>query len=347
MTTVASVGDERLVRQNPFKRLLVRPELGSLAGFVVILIFFSVVSATFRSTQGVATWLDPSSLLGIMAVAVALLMVGGEFDLSAGVLTGTTGTATAVLATLAGWNVWPAMLVSLVVAVVVGLVNGLLVVRTKLPSFIVTLGMFLILQGVNLALTKVFTSGSVQISGLDQASGYDSANAVLAGPIKIAGQDFRITILWWLVLAAIATWVLVRTAVGSWITAVGGDPNASRAVGVPVAKVKIGLFVTVSVAAWFVGNISALRQGGAQANIGIGEELTYIVAAVIGGCLLTGGYGSTIGAALGALMFGMAQQGIIFAGWDSDWYKAFLGVMLLIAVVANQYVRQYASRARR
>jgi len=347
MTTIAVSGDERLARQSPLKRLLGRPELGSLAGFLLILLFFSAVSETFRSVQGVATWLDPSSLLGIMAVAVALLMIGGEFDLSAGVLTGTTGTTTAVLAGLYGLNVWLSMLVSLVVAVAVGVTNGLLVVRTKLPSFIVTLGMFLALQGLNLGLTKVFTGGSVQISGLSAALGYDSANAVFADSVSLGGEDFRISIVWWLVITAVAAWVLMRTRVGSWILAVGGDQNAARSVGVPVARVKIALFVTVSVAAWFVGNISALRQGGAQANIGIGEELTYIVAAVIGGCLLTGGYGSVIGAALGALMFGMAQKGIVFAGWDSDWYKLFLGVMLLIAVIGNQYVRQFAARSRR
>jgi simple sugar transport system permease protein len=280
-------------------------------------------------------------------VAIALLMIGGEFDLSAGVLTGTAGTVTTVLGAQYGWNIWAALLASLLLAVAVGFTNGYLVVRTRLPSFIITLGMFLMLQGLNLGITKIITGGSVQVSGLASAPGYPLAQTIFANPVTIGGQEFRIAILWWLVIVAVATWVLTRTQPGNWIFAVGGEANASRSVGVPVAKTKIALFVTVASAAWLVGNISVIRLTVVQANMGIGEELTYIVAAVIGGCLLTGGYGSAIGAALGALMFGMAQKGIVFAGWDSDWYKFFLGVMLLIAVITNQYVRAYAATLRR
>ncbi|GAA4685544.1 ABC transporter permease [Phytohabitans rumicis] len=346
MATLA-VPDERVAGRGLFRRILVRPELGSLTGAIAIFIFFAVLSETFRSMQGVATWLDPASLLGIMAVAIALLMIGGEFDLSAGVLTGTAGTVTVWLAALEGWNVWLAMAASLAIAVAVGLANGILVVRTRLPSFIITLGMFLMLQGLNLGVTKVITGGSVQIAGLGSASGYESAQTVFANPITIAGQQFRIAILWWVLIVLAATWVLTRTRAGNWILAAGGDANAARATGVPVARTKIMLFVTVSVCAWLVGNIAVLRLSVVQANMGIGEELTYIVAAVIGGCLLTGGYGSAIGAALGALMFGMAQKGIVYAGWESDWYKFFLGAMLLIAVITNQFVRRYAEVTRR
>lgn len=337
----ATAADERLARVGLLRRLLIRPELGAVVGAVVVFTFFATQSAVFRSPAGIANWLDPAATLGIMAVAIALLMIGGEFDLSAGVLTGTTGLILVTLATRYGLNVWLAMLVSLVVALGVGLLNGLIVTRTRLPSFIVTLGTFLMLQGVNLGVTKALT-GTVQVSGLRRAEGFEAARAVFAGTIQLGGTSFRVAILWWLLVTALATWVLMRSRVGNWIFAVGGSEPAARAVGVPAARTKIALFMTTAVAAWLVGSIMALRYTSVQANIGIGQEFIYIIAAVIGGCLLTGGYGSAIGAAIGAVIFGMADKGIVFLGWDADWFKFFLGAMLLLATLANRLVRRYA-----
>ncbi|MFB4291337.1 ABC transporter permease [Nonomuraea sp. ATR24] len=337
--------DERLARAGVLRRLLIRPELGAVVGAIVVFAFFAAQSPVFRSLDGVANWLDPASTLGIMAVAIALLMIGGEFDLSAGVLTGTTGLILVTLATEYGFNVWPAMLVSLVVALAVGLLNGLIVTRTRLPSFIVTLGTFLMLQGVNLGVTKALT-GTVQVGGLRQAGGYASAQAVLGGTVEVAGTPFRVAILWWLLVTAAATWVLMRSRPGNWIFAVGGDERAARAAGVPAARTKIALFMTTAFAAWLVGSMLALRYTSVQANIGIGQEFIYIIAAVIGGCLLTGGYGSAVGAAIGAVIFGMADKGIVFLGWDADWFKFFLGAMLLLATLANRLVRRYAEEVR-
>ncbi|SDR18347.1 ABC transporter permease [Thermostaphylospora chromogena] len=344
--TATTVADERLAASGRLRRLLIRPELGAVVGAVLVFAFFASQSATFRSADGVANWLDPASTLGIMAVAVALLMIGGEFDLSAGVLTGTVGLVLVTLATEFGWNVWAAMLAALVVALLVGLGNGLLVVRTRLPSFIVTLGTFLMLQGVNLGVTKALT-GTVQVGGLREAAGFETARALLAGTITIGGTQFRVAILWWIGVTALATWVLMRTTVGNWIFAVGGNAQAARAVGVPADRTKVGLFMTTALAAWLVGSILALRLTSVQASAGIGQEFIYIIAAVIGGCLLTGGYGSAVGAAIGALIFGMADKGIVFLGWDADWFMFFLGVMLLLATLANRLVRKYAEEVRR
>lgn len=333
--------DERLVQTGRLRRLLVRPELGAALGAAAVFAFFASLSPVFRSLNGVANWLDPASTLGIMAVAVALLMIGGEFDLSAGVLTCSTGLVTAVLATQLGLNVWAAMGVSLLLALAVGALNGLVVVRTKLPSFIVTLGTFLMLQGVNLGITKVVTS-TVQVRGLAKAWGYDSAKAVFASTVSLGGVEFRISILWWLAVTALATWILLRTRSGGWVFAVGGDAGAARGVGVPVVRTKIALFMGTALAAWLVGNTTALRLTSVQANGGIGEELTYIVAAVIGGCLMTGGYGSALGAAIGAVIFGMVEKGIVYAGWDADWFTFFLGALLLAATFTNHLIRRYA-----
>ncbi|MFG1947005.1 ABC transporter permease [Nonomuraea sp. NPDC048826] len=345
MTAATSRADERVADVGLVRRLLIRPELGAVVGAIVVFAFFAGQSAVFRSLDGVANWLDPAATLGIMAVAVALLMIGGEFDLSAGVMTGTTGLILVTLATDYGMNVWAAMLVGLVVALAVGLFNGLIVTRTRLPSFIVTLGTFLMLQGVNLGVTKLLT-GTVQVSGLRSASGYDSAHTVFAGTIQLGGSSFRVAILWWLLVTAVATWVLMRSRQGNWIFAVGGNEQAARAVGVPAARTKIALFMTTAFAAWLVGSILALRYTSVQANVGIGQEFIYIIAAVIGGCLLTGGYGSAIGAAIGAVIFGMADKGIVFLGWDADWFKFFLGAMLLLATLANRLVRRYAEEVR-
>jgi simple sugar transport system permease protein len=343
VTTVPA--DERIGSVGLARRLLIRPELGAVVGLIAVFAFFAAQSPVFRSPAGIANWLDPAATLGIMAVAIALLMIGGEFDLSAGVLTGTTGLILVTLATRYGFDVWTAMLVGLVVALLIGLANGLVVTRTRLPSFIVTLGTFLMLQGINLGVTKALT-GTVQVSGLRRAAGYETARTIFAGTIDVGGTSFRVAILWWVLVTAVATWVLMRSRAGNWIFAVGGNEQAARAVGVPAARTKIALFMTTAVAAWLVGSILALRYTSVQANIGIGQEFIYIIAAVIGGCLLTGGYGSAIGAAIGAVIFGMADKGIVFLGWDADWFKFFLGAMLLLATLANRLVRRYAEEVK-
>jgi simple sugar transport system permease protein len=346
MTTAAPAVDERLSDLSQLRRLFIRPELGAVVGAVVVFVFFAVQSPVFRSLPGVANWLEPAAApLGIMAVVVAVLMIGGEFDLSAGVLTGTTGLAVALFTVRFGWDVWSAMAAGLVLALTIGFLNGFLVVRTKLPSFIITLGTFLMLQGINLGVTKYFTN-TVNVGGIDKAPGYGLASAIFARSIPIFGVQFRIWILWWLVITVLATWILLRTRVGNWIFAAGGNAPAARSVGVPVTKTKIGLFMTTAFAAWLVGTMLALKSTSVQANAGIGQEFEYIIAAVIGGCLLTGGYGSAIGAAFGALIFGMVSRGIVFVGWDADWYKFFLGVLLLLAVLANNVVRRYAEESR-
>lgn len=343
---VQAAPDERLVKPRLWDRLVVRPEIGALLGALLVFVFFSVVTGQFLSPLGVANWLDDASTLGIMAVAVAMLMIGGEFDLSAGVMTASTALVTAIFATQVGLNVWFALILSLIFALAVGAINGWLVMRTGLPSFIVTLGTFLALQGLNLGVTRLIT-GTVQVSGMRSTDGYETAGMLFASTINIGGTDFQVSILWWVVFAAVAAWVLVRTRFGNWTFAVGGSSLSSRAVGVPVVRTKIMLFMTTAFAAWIVGSINILRNASVQANQGIGLEFQYIIAAVIGGCLLTGGFGSAVGAAIGALIFGMARQGIVYAQWNSDWFMLFLGIMLLAAVLVNNTFRRRAERVRR
>jgi simple sugar transport system permease protein len=339
------LADERLTKISPMARLLRRPEIGALLAAIVVAIFFWTQNSLFLKLDGIANWTDVASTIGIPAVVVALLMIGGEFDLSAGVMTGSAGLMMGILATEVGMNIWLAIVLTLIAASCVGFLNGYMVMRTKLPSFIVTLATFFILQGVNLGVTKAITN-QVSVSGIDTAAGYTGANKIFGGSFW-SPHDFRITVLWWIAVTALATWVLARTRVGNWIFGVGGDANAARNVGVPVQRVKIALFITTSFVCALTGIMIALRLASTQAGQGVGDEFQFIIAAVVGGCLLTGGYGSAVGAALGALIIGMAFIGIQFSGWNTDWRFLFLGVILLVAVLVNTYIRKRAEGARR
>ena len=614
------LSDERLAYRGPIQRLLIKPEIGGLIGAVTIWVFFWAVTVPFGTAGGTANFMDVAASLGIMAVAVALLMIGGEFDLSAGAMTGATGILVILLVKDiggAGLNLWIALPLSFVMALGIGWFNGTLVERTSLPSFIVTLGAFFVLKGAKLGFAKLFL-GTIQVGRIDEGGGHafwvnifgavwtrndhifnsrdtvyvgllvaggvamllglleltyrrrqtfsprglpvlvlgaavgvvglvalhttdgtganwlfsilvafgvligalgvgqwryetnpsrgslqlptnvsrliaigtffvalgvvfglvlDSASsddiflllteqglrailfvflsicglvtlviaaalarkvsdlsgsavlayaavvvvvlafivqseagapkfrteffaalllaalvmatwavvgvffdkrrashesadrlgrllaiagaaAVFVGvvvrllftkdtelPTLVGLTQFRISILWFLGVAAVATWVLGSTRFGGWTFAVGGNKAASRQVGVPAARTKTQLFMIVSAAAWLVGMLLAFRLNTVQASTGDGKEFEYIIAAVVGGNLLTGGYGSAFGAAVGAIIMAMSFQGIPFAGWNSDWRFLFLGVILLLAVLANNYIRKTAEEA--
>jgi simple sugar transport system permease protein len=322
-------------------RMLTRPEVGAVAAAIAIFIFFLAVAPAFRTLPSFATVLYAASTIGIVAVGVALLMIGGEFDLSSGVSVVTSALTAGLITFQFSLNMWVGVLLSLVVALIVGFINGYLVMRTGIPSFLITLAMFFVLRGANLGVTKAVT-GTVATNNASELDGFASAKAFFASDINLGFMTVKITVVWWLVFVAIGTWILLRTRVGNWIFAVGGNQDSARAVGVPVAKVKIGLFMGVAFLAWFLGMHILFNFSSVQSGLGVGNEFIYIIATVVGGTLLTGGYGSVIGAAVGAFIFGMTTQGIVFAGFDPNWFYTFLGVMLLLAVLVNLYVKNYA-----
>ncbi len=333
--------DDRLIEAGILKKVLTRPEFGSIIGALAVFAFFSAVTENFFSVKAISAYLNPAATLGIMSVAVALLMIGGEFDLSAGALIGGLGITMAILTTSAGLPVWLAMLLALALAVSVGLFNGIMVVKTKLPSFIVTLGTFFIIQGAGLGFVRLIT-GQTTILLSDELANSDIAKLFFAST-PVSGV--RIPVYFWFAITALATYLLLRTRYGNWIFSVGGNAPAARAVGVPVSRVKMMLFINVSVSAWLVAMFNTFRFESAQIGTGVGSEFEFIIAAVIGGTLLTGGYGSAIGASIGALIFEMVRQGLAFARWEADWFKLFLGVMLLLAALLNAWVRTRAQRA--
>ena len=347
MATATAVSDERVARTGAFTRIMRRPEIGALMGAIVVYIFFSVVDTTgnFSGLTGAARWTDVASTTGIVAVAVALLMIGGEFDLSAGVMIGSTGLFAGLLITEYGMGVWLAIALTFVFAACIGFINGWLVVTTGLPSFIVTLAMFFSLRGINLGATKALTD-TVRVADVDLGTGFASAEAVFASDFW-EPYGFKIAVVWWIVLTVIATWVLTRTKFGNWIYAVGGDKNSARNTGVPVKRTKIILFMYTSMSAALVGVISLMRLKSMQAGQGVGEEFVFIIAAVVGGCLLTGGYGSAIGATIGSAIIGMAFIGIAYAGWNTDWSWLFLGLILFVAVLTNSVISRRFQGGRR
>jgi simple sugar transport system permease protein len=330
-----------VLRKSVLNILLGRPEVGAIVAAIAIFVFFSVVADAFLKVASQGTILYASSQIGIMAVGVAVLMIGGEFDLSAGVAVITAALSASMISYQLGANLWVGALVALVIMLAVGFVNGYLVVKTGIPSFLVTLGTFFMLQGLNLGVTKLLT-GTVSTPNISDMDGFSSLHTIFAAEFHLGSLNLRVTVLWWIVFVAIASWILLRTRVGNWIYAVGGNAASARAVGVPVDKVKIGLFMGVGFLAWFYGMHRLFAFSTVQSGEGVGQEFLYIIAAVVGGCLLTGGYGSALGSAIGAFIFGMTVQGIVYATWDANWFKFFLGAMLLLATLLNLYVKKFA-----
>jgi simple sugar transport system permease protein len=359
--TVRKIQDERLREVSLVTKIMRRPELGALAGLVLVAIFFlSTADASMFTLAGIMNILSPAAQLGILAIAAALLMIGGEFDLSIGSMVAFTGLVFGAFITLSGWPLLLAIAATLAVAAVLGGLNGQMVIRTRLPSFIVTLAFLFILRGLSLVGLKWATGGSTQMRGIGDQAGeglirelfsgvafegvfsWLAANDIIAkfpnGTPTVTGVP--VSIVWFVLFALFATWILLRTRAGNWIFAAGGDPNAARNSGVPVDRVKTSLFMLTACAAALVAILTVLDAGSTDARRGFQKEFEAIIAAVIGGCLLTGGYGSAIGAFFGAIIFGMVSIGLTYTRFDSDWFQVFLGAMLLLAVLFNNFIRR-------
>ena len=373
-TSKAAVAGERLRTIPKWQQLMRRPEMGAVGGALIVFAFFGIVAGDsgMFSASGTANFLEWSAFLGIIAIAAALLMIGGEFDLSVGSMIGFAGICIAIPLTEWGWPLWLAVLFAFAVAVCVGGINAALVNKTGLPSFIITLAMLFILRGLTIAITRLLTNRTqipnlrdhyetciTNAAGIRFCEVSDPVAWLFSGRIGEgwftemvngvevpAWNGLPMVVIWWIVLAAVATFVLLRTQFGNWIFAVGGDKLAARNVGVPVERVKTILFICTACAATLFATIQVLDAGSADTQRGVLKEFEAIIAAVIGGCLLTGGYGSAIGAAIGALIFGTVFQGIYYTDVNTDWFKVFLGLMLIIAVVFNNYIRTRATTSK-
>jgi simple sugar transport system permease protein len=355
------VGDERLRQQSSLRRLLSRPELGAAAGAALVFVFFGFTAhgTGMFAADGILNWTTVSAQLMIIAVGAALLMVAGEFDLSVGSMIGFAGMMIALPTVVFHWPIGLSVIFAFAGALLIGFINGLLVIRTGLPSFIVTLASLYILRGLTIALSILLTNRTI-VGGVKDAAEGTFVGFLFSGLIGqsffswLADQEIigklpngdpsvkgvPMVIIWALVIAIIGHIVLARTRFGNWIFASGGDSNAARNVGVPVGVVKVSLFMLTAFCATVFAACEVFEFGSAASDRGLLKEFEAIIAAVIGGCLLTGGYGSVIGACLGALIFGVVQMGILFTGAPNDWFRVFLGAMLLIAVLFNNLIRR-------
>lgn len=360
-TSGSASADERIKAEPLYSRLMKRPELGAIAGLVLVTAFFlATASSAMFTLSGVLNFLTPAAQLGILAIAASLLMIGGEFDLSIGSMVAFAGMFFGALVVNLGLPLIVSVPLTLVFAALIGAANGLIVLRTGLPSFIVTLAGLFMLRGLSLVGLKWLTNGSTQLRGIRDAvegdvlapifsgdafgwlftwaAGRDLIETLPTGAPKVPG--IPVEILWFIGLAAAATWVLLRTPAGNWIFAAGGDANAASNSGVPVRNVKIALFMLTAACAALLAIMQVIDAGSTDARRGFQKEFEAIIAAVIGGCLLTGGYGSAIGAFFGSIIFGMVVIGLTYTGFDQDWFQVFLGGMLLLAVIFNNAIRK-------
>ena len=363
--TDASNRDERIKETSSLRRAMIRPELGGIVGNIAVFTFFLMFAydSGMFSSQGVLNWSVVLAQFIIIAVGACLLMIAGEFDLSVGSMIGFAGMMIAIFGVTLAWPMWIAILTTFVICVALGAVNGFIVVRTGLPSFIVTLATLFILRGFTIFIPQTLERKTI-IGGIRETAEGDWLGAVFGGKIlkgffawlgdigvisvfesgTRAGQPVvdgvPMLIVWAIGLVVVGHVVLTRTRFGNWIFAAGGDAQAARYVGVPVERVKILMFMFTAFCATVFAVCQVMEFGSAGADRGLLKEFEAIIAVVIGGALLTGGYGSVIGAALGALIFGVVQQGLFFAGVESSLFRVFLGVILLLAVILNTYIRR-------
>ena len=344
---------------------MIRPELGAICGAILVFVLFAMIAGDsgMFAPEGIRNWTIVSAQFAIIAVGACLLMIAGEFVLSVGSMIGFAGIVIAILSVQWGWPVWLSILAAFAVCIALGALNGFLVVKTGLPSFIVTLAFLYILRGMTIWLS-ILTTRKTIIGGVKDVAEGDWLAPIFGGTILTGlfqwfadiglidtftrgtreGQavvsGIPMLIIWAIVLIIFGHWLLTKTKFGNWIFATGGDSQAARYVGVPVNRVKILMFMFTAFCACVFATAQVMEFGSAAADRGLLKEFEAIICVVIGGALLTGGYGSVIGAALGALIFGVVQQGLFFSGAESSLFRVFLGTILILAVILNTYIRR-------
>ncbi|MFV2093214.1 MAG: ABC transporter permease [Hyphomicrobiales bacterium] len=363
--TNSTNNDERVKEMSGARKLLIRPELGGICGTILVFVFFFLAAGDsgMFSPAGVLNWSVVSAQFAIIAVGACLLMIAGEFDLSVGSMIGFAGIIIALLSVSLGWPMWMAILTTFALCMALGAMNGWLVITTGLPSFIVTLAFLYILRGLTI-FAAIATTRKTIIGGVREAAEGDWLAPLFGGKIftglfqwmgdigwidtfqrgfkqgQPVVEGIPMLIVWALGLIIFGQVLLTKTRFGNWIFAAGGDAQAARYVGVPVTRVKILMFMFTAFTATVFATVQVMEFGSAGADRGLLKEFEAIISVVIGGALLTGGYGSVVGAALGALIFGVVQQGLFFAGVESSLFRVFLGVILLLAVILNTYIRR-------
>ena len=319
--------------------LMRRPEAGAFLGMVFVAIFFTIFGGIlFLSPQGVASWLNVAANLGIIAVPVGFLMISGELDISIGAMVPAASMTVAIVSGYYGLPMIVGIVVTLGFGLLVGLINGIIVVRTNVPSLIVTMGTLFAIAGLVLFLSIILTnSTSVSMPNIEPW-----AKALFGSFI---GGTYQVLVVWWLLFTAAFFYFLHISPWGNWVYALGGDKSSARNAGIPTDRLAIGLFVLSSVSAAFVGMCQTLLFNSAQVSAGQSYIFNTIISVVVGGVLLTGGFGSVVGIFFGTITFAIVNQGIYFTDFDRNLSSLIIGVMLLVAVLMNNTFRKMALSA--
>lgn len=330
-----------------------RPEAGAAAGFVLIFLFFAYFGwdKNFLTALGSSTWLNFTSKVGIVAIPIGFLMIAGELDISIGAVIPAGGIVLAMATELYGINIWIAALMSLTVCAMIGCINGIIVTRTKVPSLIVTLATLFVVAGLNAYVSKGLagtTQHSLQDVGVVSEFIFGDYHTLILGEGESALVLFRSlqsSFFIWTALALVFYFVLHVSPWGNWIFALGGDQVSARNAGIPTSGLKISLFMLSAMAAGLVGMTEAVLANTASTTTQFGMIFNSIICVVVGGVLLTGGFGTVTGTVFGTLTFGIVFQGINFTTFDKDLNMLFIGVLLLVAVLMNDQFREWATRA--
>jgi simple sugar transport system permease protein len=303
-------------------------EIGALSGLIIVMIVFTLLSDKFLTGQNFVGIFTTTSELGIIAIGICFLMISGEFDLSVGSVFAVAPMIGALLGN-SGVPMIFAFLAGLIVAALIGLLNGIITLKAKIPSFIATLGSMMFFRGLLLAVSGGFP---IDYKG-NEIAFLNALGGKIFGGMRASG-------IWFILGTLILSIILTQTRYGNHVSAVGGNPGTAKAVGINVNKVKIINFITCAVFAGLAGFTMFGRFHSIDPTAGSLLELEAIASAVIGGALLTGGYGSIVGAFIGAFLIGVMRSGLILAGAPSYWYQGFIGVILVLSVIMNTKIRK-------
>lgn len=316
-------------------QLIRRPEAGSLFGLMIVYVFFAIMGGeNFRGAPGISAVLNFASVVGIIALAIGLLMIAGELDLSVGAVVPASMLTLSIVANDFGFSIWGGILAALLVGLAVGFTNGVLVLRTGIPSLIITIGTFFGVKGLLLGLT-VLIHGSTGVFLVP-----DDVTKALFG--QMIDNRYQVSIIWWAIFALAIGFFLHWSPWGNGVFALGGDKDSARNAGVATNRLTIQLYMLSGFCAASVGVLQVLTFNAGQVAAGRSFIFDSIMCVVIGGVLMTGGAGSVVGIVIGTLTFSVVNQGIFFSGLDPNFGSIIIGALLLIAVMSNDKFRALA-----
>jgi simple sugar transport system permease protein len=315
-----------------------RPEISALFAFIVVFIIFSIFGwdKNFVSLIGASTWINYAASVGLIAFPVGFLMIAGELDISVGAVLPASAMTLGILSGYYELPTWLGLILTLGMAFLVGLINGLIVTRTQVPSLIVTLATLFAVGGLTLTLAILFTDSTLVAYYAPDWAKY------LFGTVYYGG--FRSIVFWWLALTLIFFLFLHKSPWGNWVFATGGDLESARNAGIPTARLKIALFILCSVCTALAGICQVIQFNSAQSATNFALIFNTIISVVVGGVLLTGGFGTLIGIFFGTLTLAIVQQGINFTNIDRNLSNLIIGIMLLFAVFVNGSFQSLTSK---